>query len=86
MTQQARVTMYDGKVQPDYARFPCNAQVCLGLVNPSWNAPVWAVKKWVEINMEKWRDNHNPGKVIFLRPLNLLNEEQALDKIIGYIE
>jgi hypothetical protein len=78
--------MFDGKVQPDYALFPYNAQVCLGLVNPSWNAPVWAVKRWVEINMEKWKGNRNPGKVIFLSPLNLMSEEHALDKIIRYTE
>ena len=36
--------------------------------------------------MEKWRTNNNPGKVIFLRPLNLMSGEQALDKIIRYTE
>jgi len=78
--------MYDGKVQPEYARFPNNAQACSGLNDPSWNAPVLAVRRWVEINMEKWRTNHNPGKVIFLRPLDLISGEQAFDKIIRYTE
>ena len=78
--------MYDGKVLPEYERFPNNAQACSGLNDPSWNAPVWAVRRWVEINMEKWRTNHNPGKVIFLRPLDLISGDQAFDKIIRFTE
>jgi hypothetical protein len=85
-TKQDMVTMYDGKVQAEYARFPNNAQTCLRLADPLWNPPVWVVKRWVEINMEKWRGNHVPGKVIFLSPLNLMSEEQALDKLFRYIE
>ena len=84
-TKEERISEYDGKIQPDYRRYPYNAQICHGLMNPRWNPPEWAVKRWIEMCMEK-RDNLvNPGRVICLCPLNLLNEAQAADKLAQYI-
>ena len=72
-----RITRYDGKVLPDYSKFPHNAQICCGLANPMWNAPLWVVKKWIRLNMEQWMDPAKSGKAIVLSPLDLQDESGA---------
>ena len=72
-----RITRYDGKVLPDYSKFPHNAQICCGLANPMWNAPLWVVKKWIRFNIEQWMDPEKSGKTIVLSPLDLQDESGA---------
>lgn len=66
-TQQGWITMRDGKVQSNYACFPVNTRTCLKMKDPQWNPSVWAVKRCVEINMEKRKDSHNLEKTIVLK-------------------
>ena len=80
-TKEERISGYDGMIQPDYRRYPNNAQVCLGLKSPRWNPPVWAVERWIEMCMEKRNTSASPGRVICLSPLDMRNEAQAVDNL-----
>ena len=83
-TKEERISGYDGKIQPDYRRYPNNAQVCHGLKSPRWNPPVWAVERWIEMCMEKRNTSAIPGRVICISPLDMRNEAQAVDNLALY--
>ena len=54
-------------------------------MSPRWNPPEWAVRRWIEMCMERWRNHSKPGRVICLNPLNMLDETQAADRLAQYI-
>ena len=58
--------------------------MCARMMEPGWNPPVWAMRRWIKICLMQYWAHPKNGKIICLKLLNLSKGERALDKMCKY--